>query len=183
MYVNVEQMCDSRPSLSARRVTNIKESLNPSMKDFLRTKIRLDPTEEEKDGKEVINLTPRRPRKRNADGSCRITSDDIAVSQRRAFEVRHQQEARRMKKVSEKDWRSRTQYHDWRSKQSMKRLEPHRVQKDRHVIEDVIQERHDYFVGSLSAQRIASRTHMGQTREFPSEMRVVSQATKRTQYW
>lgn len=174
-------MSDFVPGLSTRRVINLSGNFDPAVKEFLQTKVELDP--KPKAANEVTDLTPRRPRKRNPDGSCKITSDDIAVSQRRAFEVRHQQHAKRMKKVSEKDWRSRTQYQDWRSKQSMKYLEPHRIQKDRHVIEDVIQERADYFVGSLASKRVNSRTGMTQTRELPPEMRPARQAIQKTFYW
>ena len=65
----------------------------------------------------------------------------------------------------------------------MKYLEPHRIQKDKHVIEDVIQERADYFLGSLASTRVTSRIAMTQTRELPPEMRPARKTTQKTFYW
>lgn len=172
-------MCDF-PVLSPRRVISVRDNFDPALKEFLRKKVKLDPNPKGAD--DVPEITPRTPKTRNPDGSYKRTSDDIVVDRRRAFELRHMQEAKRKKKASEKDWKSRTQFQDWKYKQSLKKIEPHRIQKDRHVIEDIIQERNDYFIGSLAAKRVSARTCMSQTRELPPEMRAVGQATKRN-FW
>jgi hypothetical protein len=57
------------------------------------------------------------------------------------------------------------------------------VEKDNHVLENVISERNQYFMESMKASTAAPQGKIAQTRALPPEIRAVTAASKRTFFW
>ena len=172
--------------LSSRRDISTREAYEPKMREFLRTKINLEPEPEVAKGKEEYDpdgLTPRRSRLRSDGTSSKLTRDDLIANKRRAFELRHLREMDRRKKASEREWQSKVQYQDWRSKQARKGLERRFRRKDRHILEDVIHERNEYYLESIGTKGTTERKYMSHTRTLPPEMRAAAPTSLRTFYW
>jgi glycyl-tRNA synthetase (class II) len=105
-------------------------------------------------------------------------------NRRRVFDLRHQKEMAVAQKQSDRAWDSTIRYRDWRSKKAMKAIEPHRVQKDAHVLETVISERNEYFMDTLrQVTREVPTGQISHTRTLPPEICAVAKAKKRTFYW
>jgi hypothetical protein len=112
-----------------------------------------------------------------------MTNDDIIAAQRRAFDLRHERRMAHARHESEREWAGRLRHRDWRAQKAMRALEPHRVQKDHHVLENVIGERNEYFMDSMKVSSAPQQAKLGQTRPLPPEIRSVAAAAKRTFYW
>jgi hypothetical protein len=172
---------DRFAGLSARRRLPTTNDIDPILNEFLRVPIRLDAQPE---SPTVPEVTPRRMRRFRANGTSRLTNDDMINSRRRAFDLRHEKEKTVAQQQSDREWDATLRYRDWRSKKAMKTIEPHRVQKDSHVLETVISERNEYFMDALKrASRDVPSGKMANTRAVTPEIRVAAKAAKRTFYW
>ena len=169
-------------TLSRRRAIATDDTYEPKMNEFLHTRIDLNPPKPAPEPEDDL-ASPRRARPRTADTGERRTTDDILASRRRAFEIRHERHARLIKKAAEKEWASSTQYRDWRSRQTMRKPGNRRPPKDRHVIEDVVHERNEYYLDAITTGNITPRRQMSHTRTLPPEMRAVAPATPRAFFW
>ena len=167
--------------LSRRRAIATDEEYEPKMNEFLRTRIAFDPPKPAEEAGSP--LSPRRARIRTAGTGERLTSDDILANRRRAFDRRHERHAQLMKKAAEREWTSSTQYRDWRSRQTMRKPGTRRPPKDRHVIEDVVHERNEYYLDAITTGTATPRRQMAHTRALPPEMRAIATPTTRAFYW
>jgi hypothetical protein len=167
--------------LSPRRRIHATTDLNPELNEFLSTRIRLGTDPE---SPPVPQITPRPVRRRRADGTSRVTNDHIVNTRRRAFDLRHQKEVIAVQKQSDHEWDETIRYRDWRAKKAMKTIEPHRVQRDEHVIESVISKRNDHFIDSMREMTPEMRNGgMAHARALPPEMREGAKVLSRTFYW
>jgi hypothetical protein len=167
--------------LSARRRVVTTTDIDPLLNEFLHSRIRLEPDPESPPAE---SIAPRSVRRRRANGTVRLTNDDMINDRRRVFDLRHQKEMAHAQKQSDREWDATMRYRDWRSKKAMKHIEPHRVQKDAHILETVISERNEYFMDSLrQAAREVPATGLAHTRTLPPEIRAAAKANKRTFYW
>jgi hypothetical protein len=107
----------------------------------------------------------------------------MIAAHRRAFDLRHEREMANARHESERDWAGRMSHRDWRAQKEMRGLERHRVQKDRHVLEDVINQRNEYFRDSIKPATGFQQAKIMQTRQLPREIREVAAASKRTFFW
>jgi hypothetical protein len=172
---------DRHRPLSARRRITSSTNFGSAINDFLRSQIDLARDEDIPDGMSAI--TPRRPRTRNADGTLRITSDDILAARRRAFELRHQIYVEKLQENSEREWMSRVQYRKWKTKKALKSMERPREGKDEHVLENVISERNAYYLDSVTSKPVSRLSRISNTRRLPSEMRYARSQTRSSVYW
>ena len=111
--------------------------------------------------------------------------DDISYSSgvRRAFDQKHKKYSEVALRQNEQRWEDEEKYRRWKLKKDHQYTEMKNRKHDRHVIENVIQSRNDYYVSSMNNYRppIKVKVKTSGIRAAPIEIRSVGR--NRTYYW
>ncbi|OHT11637.1 hypothetical protein TRFO_03835 [Tritrichomonas foetus] len=173
----------TRAPLSARRRISIKTTnFEPMINSFLREAIKFESPPEQPPEIER-ERRPKTERRVINNGSTPRTGDEIRAGRRRAFERAHQMQCEKVLKNSEKQWKEQIKYRDWKTKQTMKKIEPRRYAEDRHVLEDIVHERNAYYLEAIATSEQGTQNRISNLRTLPKELRANSQAYKQTRLW
>ena len=169
-------------SLTPRRKLKTSSTFEPAINEFMKMKIDLDKIDTTANNK--CDFSPKKKmtiRERSLATTREYQSDKILDARRRAFDVAFERKAKRAKTQLEREWSENERMRDWRNKAQQRNLPQPKKRKrvDKQVIEQIIQDRNEYYLASSKDSGVPPKPSLMHTRALPRDVRATSMYSAR----
>ena len=169
-------------ALSSRRKLKTSTTFEPAINEFMKMTINFDKVDSPMGTQTDINPKKRTSiRKRSLETTREYQSDKILDARRRAFDVTFERRAQRAKTQLEKEWSESERMREYRKKVQERNIPKPKTKRrvDNKVIEQIIQDRNEYYLASSKDSGVPPRPSLIHTRTLPKDVRASSMYSAR----